>query len=559
MESELVIERVRRVDAVRGDAGADSASIEEGLRASAELRAWLAAADAEMTERLSPLVTFPERTIADCTRTSLGEALKTTERAATLAALPEFAAALSAATITAAHVDAITNTAKADAITNTAKAMEGPVRSEFIERVRSLVAVAAAATVRQFRARLDRDRRAVERDDGTGRFERQQRAVSHHSWTDAEGMYCYAARLDPLTGVAFDARVQAQIEALFARQTPAACPTDPVLKQRHLAALAVAALVTGQGAAARSGRPDHVVVVDASQSDGAGGPAVDWGIPVEVPFRVLADLMGSDQVDVNTVVVRNGVVLHAPGALDLGRTSRLANRAQRRALNAVYAACAIPGCDVHYRFTKLHHVHEWEHGGRTDLANLLPVGLPAPSHHAPPRAMAVGARPQPRAHHHDARRHRPHHRPSESSGGSVMPPPQSPLPMGRSAIHGFAEIASCAEHCCVPRRRALPHEATSVSVVSSGVVSSGVVSSGVVSSGVVSSGVVSSGVGLVARVVVWCVRGIRPASTGRPGWVQPAAPVGSGEGAPARSLCAAHGTGLPCRARGSVPVRSRRA
>jgi hypothetical protein len=369
MEFELVIERVRRVDAVRGDAGCDAASIEAGLQASAELRAWLAAADAVMIERLRPQVSFPERTIADCTRTSLGEAMKATERAATLAALPEFASALSAAAITAAHVDAVTNTIKA---------IEEPARNELVERIRPLVAVAAAATVRQFRNRLDLERRAVERDDGTSRFERQQRAVSHRSWTDAEGMYCYAGRLDPLSGVAFDARVQAQIEALFAQQTPATCPTDPVLKQRHLAALAVAALVTGQGATARSGRPDHVVVVDASQSDGAGGPAVDWGIPVEVPLRVLAHLMGSDQVDVNTVVVRNGVVLHAPGALDLGRTTRLANRAQRRALNALYATCAIPGCEVHYRHTKLHHVHEWDHGGRTDLANLLPV---CPHHH----------------------------------------------------------------------------------------------------------------------------------------------------------------------------------
>jgi len=120
-----------------------------------------------------------------------------------------------------------------------------------------------------------------------------------------------------------------------------------------------------------AGRPEYLVVVDSSQSDGAGGPVVDWGIPVDVPHRVLAEMMGDGFVE--TVVLRNGVVVHAPGRLDLGRTTRLANRAQRRALRALYSTCAIPGCEVRYDRCKVHHVEWWRHGGRTDLDNLLPV------------------------------------------------------------------------------------------------------------------------------------------------------------------------------------------
>ena len=71
--------------------------------------------------------------------------------------------------------------------------------------------------------------------------------------------------------------------------------------------------------------------------------------------------------------MRGGVVLHAPGCLDLGRTTRVANRAQRRALRALYRTCAIPGCDTRYDLCQLHHIIWWEHGGRTDLANLLPL------------------------------------------------------------------------------------------------------------------------------------------------------------------------------------------
>ena len=94
-------------------------------------------------------------------------------------------------------------------------------------------------------------------------------------------------------------------------------------------------------------------------------------IPVEIPARVLAELAGD--ADVSTVVVRNGVVLHAPGELNLGRATRLANRAQQRALRGLYRCCAIPGCTVDYDRCDLHHVLWWRHGGRTDLDNLLPI------------------------------------------------------------------------------------------------------------------------------------------------------------------------------------------
>jgi hypothetical protein len=86
---------------------------------------------------------------------------------------------------------------------------------------------------------------------------------------------------------------------------------------------------------------------------------------------VLRDLW--PDADVHAVVVRNGVVLHAPGQLDLGRTTRLANRAQRRALRALYATCAVPGCASRFDTCTIHHIHWWRNGGPTDLHNLLPI------------------------------------------------------------------------------------------------------------------------------------------------------------------------------------------
>ncbi len=68
------------------------------------------------------------------------------------------------------------------------------------------------------------------------------------------------------------------------------------------------------------------------------------------------------------------VVLNGTGeTLDLGREQRLASRAQRRALRAMYRSCAHPGCTVRFADCEIHHVIDWDHHGPTNLANLLPL------------------------------------------------------------------------------------------------------------------------------------------------------------------------------------------
>jgi hypothetical protein len=68
------------------------------------------------------------------------------------------------------------------------------------------------------------------------------------------------------------------------------------------------------------------------------------------------------------------IVLNGDGVpVDVGRARRLATRAQRKALRAMYATCAFEGCDVPFDRCQPHHVDPWEHGGATDLDNLIPV------------------------------------------------------------------------------------------------------------------------------------------------------------------------------------------
>jgi 5-methylcytosine-specific restriction protein A len=60
--------------------------------------------------------------------------------------------------------------------------------------------------------------------------------------------------------------------------------------------------------------------------------------------------------------------------LDLGRSQRYANRAQRRALLHRHGGtCAFPGCSVPLHQCDIHHIKPWEAGGTTDIALLLPL------------------------------------------------------------------------------------------------------------------------------------------------------------------------------------------
>ena len=64
--------------------------------------------------------------------------------------------------------------------------------------------------------------------------------------------------------------------------------------------------------------------------------------------------------------------------LNLGRKQRLHDTYQRIALHHRYKGCAAINCDRPPAWTEIHHPHAWADGGRTDLANGLPL---CPPHH----------------------------------------------------------------------------------------------------------------------------------------------------------------------------------
>jgi hypothetical protein len=369
MTPDVVAERASQVAAVRSADTAASHDIKAALVATRQIRAWADAQEAALIVQLGKVESFCEPTIAEAGKCSLGKASRATERAATLDATPLLADALADGAITSGHVDAVTRGSKQ---------LNDDQRHALFDRANELAHVAAAATVEEFQRRLRLEIKQLQADDGLDRLQRQRANVRVNTWTDADGMWNIRGTFDPVTGVTLASKLDATINACFAEAVPEFCPTDPVEKQKFLAGHALARLITGTAGSGRTGRPEYVVVIDADAPCSVG-PVAEWPIPVEIPARIMAELATDGTVDVAGIIVRNGVILHAPGELQLGRTTRLANKAQRRALRALYSGCAIPGCSVRYDRCKLHHIIWWRNGGRTDLDNLLPI---CARHHA---------------------------------------------------------------------------------------------------------------------------------------------------------------------------------
>lgn len=362
MQLSEVVERLERVVEATGSPDAAPADLKAALKASVEVQSFVAARRAELVRALGEHPTsFPEATIAETSGCSLGAATKEKERAETLDAAVAMAEALSDGAITPGHVDALTRATRH---------LDNDATATLLDDDDGLAAAAAARSIADFDAFVKRRAKRLDQSDGEERLDRQRRATRLRTWTDDDGMWNLKGRFDPNLGKDIARRIATATGSKFAEQTPSTAPADALERKQHLEALALADVILGDTPPGSSAGPP-LVVVDASQTDGAGGPVVDWGIPVELPPSVLHDLFGVRDPDV--VVVANGLVLRAPGRLDLGRTTRLANRYQRRALQGLYSTCAVPGCAVHYDRCKLHHIVWWRHGGRTDLGNLLPV------------------------------------------------------------------------------------------------------------------------------------------------------------------------------------------
>lgn len=278
-------------------------------------------------------------------RRSGRQARNANQRAAILAAVPALAASLASGAVTAEHIDAYAAACRDLTDTQQAELLDEP----------ELRTAAQRMAADPFRT-LVRNRAASMRDqDPTAPVDQLRRHVRR------DGTHVFSGRLSARQGAALFAAIDAEVDTLA--QTERA-PKNDTTAARALASLARRGIGAGpnttpadvlviDAATLARGRHDHTVCETES-----GAPVHPSSVERAMCHAVIMPAL---------ITTGSGQVLH------LGRQVRVANRAQRRALRAMYASCAFPGCTTSFSHCQMHHITPWHQGGTTDLDNLLPL------------------------------------------------------------------------------------------------------------------------------------------------------------------------------------------
>ena len=257
-----------------------------------------------------------------------------------------------------------------------------------LDKVRAVAAVATAASDATFThmaragsvAQLHRIcaayRKVTDNEDTSEQRRDARRGVTKRGVDD--GLVRITATLDPDEAAIVFAAVDARVEDAWRRSRPAADETSAEVCAPDLAFRRADALVELAAQGIEAG-PDPIVA----------------GEHVQVNIHVDAALLSGERPDgvceldgigpvtrrlVQRLLCDCHVTLTADlphASIDLGRSQRTVNRRQRRALQRRDRGCRFPGCAM-FRFLHAHHATPWEHGGPTDMDNLL---LLCPTHH----------------------------------------------------------------------------------------------------------------------------------------------------------------------------------
>ncbi len=224
-----------------------------------------------------------------------------------------------------------------------------------------LIEAAAREPVDVFARTIQRFVDLLRCDHGNTDNESQRRASMWRSWIDADtGMGHVHGEFDPERFEAIRNAVQAQAARLAAK--------GGVQRTANLAAAAAYELLTGSAAGRSGALPSIGVIVDwKTFTSGAHRYSVCETFDGQPLSPGSISRLACNAVIQRIVVDERGV------PLNVGRRYRTATAAQWLALKATYRSCAWAGCDRPLSWCQIHHVHEWEHGGSTDLCNLVPL------------------------------------------------------------------------------------------------------------------------------------------------------------------------------------------
>ncbi len=384
------------------------------LRDVARARAWLDAVEVRCTRRTRALAAAgrsdPVEQMHGRHGRHSGKASTTiADRERVTEVMPGFEASLADGAVSAGHLDAIASATRR---------VDAAVAAEFARYEDALLTHAATDSVDTFARRCRETVRhlaAAHAGNDADELDRQRSASCVKRWVDEiDGMHKTLLSLDPQRDATMWSAVERTLRRLRAIDGNSQLPWN----QMQVNAFVASTLggVIDDAPRAASGHeptaavpfrsPDAAVEEEAEVERVPDGPRLD---DPETIARVLRSMeLRSPEVtvliDLCTLIdgmhehsvceLEDGctlpvstvrrlccdaeivpVVLGGDGeVLDVGRSRRTPNRAQRRALRAMHRTCIHPGCTVPFAHTKAHHVRFWGRDtGPTDIANLAPL------------------------------------------------------------------------------------------------------------------------------------------------------------------------------------------
>ena len=199
-------------------------------------------------------------------------------------------------------------------------------------------------------------------DDNMTEQRTEQERNSFRSYTGADGRWHARLDLDAFAGEKVQNAIDTEARSIAKQRSDAGDTT--VHHGENLNSSAIMSLIdSGIG---EKGRPSiHVVVDRETLRHGVwDGTLKHTGAGNSLPLSQIRQML-CDAWITHTVLGPSG------RALAVGRSHRTATDAQRAALRVMYHSCAL--CDVRFDHCEMHHIIEWEHGGPTDLGNLIPL------------------------------------------------------------------------------------------------------------------------------------------------------------------------------------------
>jgi hypothetical protein len=339
---------------------ADHAGLADASRAVARLQSFVDLAKVQIARRGRKLAdegdTSSAHTLIDEGRCTGSDVKHTNGRDRVCGDLPDFEDALATGAVTGAHLDALAHHTRS---------LTDAERSDLAAISDELVADATeqppALFDRTVKGRIDAIRNQHRPDSDVEALDRQRAASSVKRWTDRDtGMKNTMLSLDPIR----DASLWNVIDHHLGRLRH-----DPANAERPFGQLQVEAVLASIDAASGERRiPEIVAHVDhrslchGRHADTLAETADGTAIPVATVRRLCCE------------AIIQAVIVQPDGTVDqLCAEQRTANRRQRRMLEAMYSTCAHPHCEVAFTACRIHHVIWWTKGGKTVLANLLPL------------------------------------------------------------------------------------------------------------------------------------------------------------------------------------------